>query len=276
MALLDWLPALTSTGGLAVVLWLGRNLIATRLTKSVEHEFNKKLEEQKADQRRSEEHLKSDLRAKESQIVALQSGALIAMASRQQAVDKRRLEAVDQLWASVLALGPARAVATMMVVIKFEAAAKETERNPEARELFKAMSAGMDPKNLDTSSAQKARPFLSPVVWATFSAYTAVCMHAAMRMMMLRSGMGAKDYMDSDSIKKLIVAALPHYKEYIDEHGPSVYNHVLDALESKLLQDIQAMLKGTEGDREAIAQAAEIVKLSAAVVSDVSSARNAA
>ena len=276
MTQLDWLPAIFSTSGLAVVLWLGRNLIAARLTKSVEHEFNIKLEEIKAEQRRSEESLKSELRAKEAQIAALQSGALTAMASRQQALDRRRLESIDQLWASVMALAPARTIATIMVSIKFEEAAKEAERNPQARKLFETMSFGMDPKDLDTSSAQKARPFLSPVVWATFSAYMAVCMHAAMRMMVLRYGMGAKDFADNDSIKKLIVASLPHYKEYIEEHGPAVYNYVLDALESKLLQDIQSMLKGSEVDREAIAQAAEIVKLSAAVVSDVSSAREAA
>lgn len=271
----DWLPAVSSTGALAVILWLGRNLIANRLTKSVEHEFDRKLEVIKAEQRRSEEHLKGEIRAKESQIVALQSGALTSMASRQQAIDKRRLEAVDQIWSSVLALNPARFAALTMSVIKFEAAARESERDPKARQLFEMMSMGLDPKKLDTSAAQKARPFVSAVVWASYSAYAAVCMHAAMRMLALRHGTGT-DFADTDAINKLIVAALPHYERFVGENGPSVYNHVLEALDAKLLQDIQSMLKGSEGDRETVAQAAEIIRLSGAVVATVAAGQSVA
>lgn len=267
----DWLPAITTTGGFAIALWLARNLIATRLTKSVEFEFNTKIEEIKTEQRNSEERLKSELRAKEAQIAALQTGALSAMASRQQSIDKRRLEAIDQLWASFMALTPARSTAIAMTSINFEVAAKEAERNPQARKVFETMSFGLDPKNLDTSSAQRARPFLSPAVWATFSAYSTVCLHAAMRMMTLRHGWGANVLADNNPINKLIVAVLPHYKEYLDEHGPAVYNHVLDALESKLLQDIQSMLTGTESNKEHLEQSAEILKLSNEVMKNISS-----
>ena len=83
MALVGWLPALTTTGLLAVALWLTRNLILTRLTNSVEHEFNAKLETLRTQLRESEERLKADLRAKEAEITALRSGAMTAMASRQ-------------------------------------------------------------------------------------------------------------------------------------------------------------------------------------------------
>lgn len=92
-----WIPSLITTGLLAFALWLGRKLIVTRLAKSVEHEFNTKLEAVRAEFREKDELLKADLRLKESEIAALRGGAMTAMASRQMAVDKRRLEAVDQL-----------------------------------------------------------------------------------------------------------------------------------------------------------------------------------
>jgi hypothetical protein len=55
-----WIPAGATTGSFAVILWLCRSLIATRLTKSVENEFNRKLE-----------NVKAELRTKEAQIDAL-------------------------------------------------------------------------------------------------------------------------------------------------------------------------------------------------------------
>ena len=40
---MDWIPAVSTTTLLAGVLWLARNLIATRLTNSVRHEYDEKL-----------------------------------------------------------------------------------------------------------------------------------------------------------------------------------------------------------------------------------------
>jgi hypothetical protein len=130
--------------------------------------------------------------------------------------------------------------------------------------MFEALTQGLDTKKMDTMAAQSARPFVSPVVWASHSAYSAVYGHVAIRMLGLRQGVG--DVGDIEAINKLVVAALPHYEKYMNEHGASAYHYVLDALETKLLSDIQAMLKGSEGDKDAVARAAEIVKLSEAVI----------
>lgn len=265
MDLTAWIPSLTTTALLAAVLWLARNLISTRLTKNVEYEFNTKLESVRSQMRESEERLKAELRAKETEIAALRSGALTALASRQMALDKRRLEAVDQLWASVTALGPARGIAALMSVISFEKAAPITERDPKARQAFEMMGTAFDIKSLDLSGASKARPFLSPMVWATFSALQAVVMHAVMRWQVLKGGLGAKDFTDNEAISKLIKVALPHYSDYIDQLSPSGYYYVLQALDEQLLKEIQQMLSGVEEDKASIERAAEILRQSNAV-----------
>lgn len=265
MDLTAWFPSLTTTALFAAALWLGRNVISTRLTKSVEHEFNTKLESLRSQMRESEERLKAELRAKETEIAALRSGALTALASRQMAIDKRRLEAIDQLWASVTALGAARGIAALMSSISFEKAAPITERDPKARQAFEIMGTAFDIKSLDLSGASKARPFLSPMVWATFSALQAVVMHAVMRWHILKGGLGAKDFMDNEAISKLIKVALPHYSDYIDKFGPSVYFYALEALDDQLLKEIQQMLSGVEADKASIERAAEIVRQSNAV-----------
>lgn len=260
-----WFPPLTTTALFAAALWFGRKVISTRLTKSVEHEFNSKLESVRSQMRESEERLKAELRAKETEIAALRSGALTALASRQVALDKRRLEAVDQLWASVTALGPARGIAALMSSISFEKAAPITERDPKARQAFEMMGTAFDIKSIDSSGASKARPFLSPMVWATFSALTAVVMHAVMRWHILKGGLGSMDFMDNEAISKLIKVALPHYSDYIDKLGPSGYYYVLEALDDQLLREIRLMLSGVEADKNSIELAAEILRQSNAV-----------
>jgi hypothetical protein len=114
MNVADWIPAISTTSLLAAVLWLLRSVISTRLRASVQHEFYQKVEALKTDLRKSEESFKADLRSKESQIEALRSGALSGLASRKAAIDARRIQAVDQLWAALQALGPAKSVSEIL------------------------------------------------------------------------------------------------------------------------------------------------------------------
>lgn len=262
MNFFNWIPALSSSVLLAGVLWLARNLISTRLTKSVEYEFNRKLEELRGQMRHSEELLKAELRTKEVEISSLRSGALSALASRQMALDKRRLEAVDQLWTTINALSPARSIAAMMSVIDFKKAANESKSNPKAREAFEMMGANFDIKSIDFSGAAKARPFLTPMVWANYSALLAVLMHGTMRYQMLKGGLGMEDFLNHNAVSKLIKTVLPYYSNYLDENGPNAYYYALEPLDAQLLVEIQNMLTGVEADKAGISQAAEIVRQS--------------
>lgn len=255
-----WLPSLTTAGSLSMIAWLSREWISARLTKSIQHEFDCKLEELRADLRESEDRLKARIREKEAEIAALRSGALTALASRHAALDKRRLEAVDQIWHAFNALAPARGLATSMGFIKFEVAAKLAENEPKAREAFSMIGGGFDWSKLDLSEADKARPFLSPMVWAVYLAIRAVAMHSAIRCMVLKGGLGTKDYADADAIRGLIAKVLPHYEGYVKEHGPAVYFNVLQALEEKLIVELNSMMSGEEMDKASLKQAAEIIK----------------
>lgn len=82
MTFIDWLLSTVSTAALlGLVAFLARNLILTRLKASVQHEFDRKLETLRADLHKSEESFKADLRAKETQIEVLRSGALSGLVS---------------------------------------------------------------------------------------------------------------------------------------------------------------------------------------------------
>src|SRR5437879_2292452 len=109
-----FLSTLSATALLSLALWLFHAVIITRLAKSVQHEFDDKLETIRTDLRKSEELFRADLRSKETQIAALRSGAIAGLVSRQAALDKRRLEAVDQLWSALTSLAPLRIASIWM------------------------------------------------------------------------------------------------------------------------------------------------------------------
>jgi hypothetical protein len=91
---------------IGVLIFIGRNWIKARIEQSVRSGFEAKLEALRSDLRRSEEDLKSELRSKEAEITALRDGILSGRTQRQALVDKRRLEAIDGLWAAFTTLAP--------------------------------------------------------------------------------------------------------------------------------------------------------------------------
>jgi hypothetical protein len=247
----NWGPALSTTGLLAGVLWLLRKLILTRLTASVNHEFNEKIEA-----------LRADLKLKEEEISSLRAGALNAMASRKGALDQRQLQAVEQLWAATMEIARTKHISGLMAIVKYEYSMQEAEKNPRFREAFEIMGGGFDIGKLDLSSATKARPFLSPMSWAYFSAYQAIAMQAVAKWTALRHGINAPDMFDHESVKKLVTAALPHREEYIESMGDRAYHYLLEELEELLLSELRAVMDSEDLDRRNVERAAKIVALS--------------
>ncbi|TAJ95786.1 MAG: hypothetical protein EPO31_01185 [Gammaproteobacteria bacterium] len=128
-----WYPSVTTTIALGFLGWLCRSWIITRLRESVSHEFNSQLE-----------LLRADLRIKEAEIATLRASAMSAMSNRQIAVDKRRLEAIEQLWSSIISLTKARGISRLMSFLKFEYAAEVAQKNQKMREMLSVMGGDFD------------------------------------------------------------------------------------------------------------------------------------
>lgn len=256
---MDWIPALSTTALFGAVLWLSRNLISARLTNSVRHEYDEKIENLRTSLRQSEESFKAELKAKESQIDALRSGALSGIVNRQVALYQRQLLAVEQLWAAIISLGPAKAISSWMAVIKFEVVAAEAAKDPRLRELFKTLDSGIDTKALGVSEAAKCRPFVSPLAWAYYSAYQSIVTYGVLKIKTIQVGL-EKDFSDIDHITKLVKVALPHHIGYIEKYGPNAFHYLLDELELSLLAELGNILSGQKADKEHIEKAAQILQ----------------
>lgn len=264
MELSDWIPAISTTGGsavvLVIVLWLSKKLIATRLTASVKHEYDEEIEKLKATLRQNEEFLKAELRARELQIEALSSGALSNVGARQMALHERKIKAVEQLWAAVNSFSDAKAISATMATIKFDAAIKEAAKNEILRQMFKEMGKKFDIKNIQTTEASLTRPFLSPMAWALYSAYSSIIFHSVMKLQMLEAGYDMSKILDTERVASLVKVALPHQKTYIEKYGEAAFFYLLDELESSILKELDSILQGSESDQKSIEQASEIRK----------------
>jgi hypothetical protein len=251
-------------------IYLARHFITVRLTKSVQHEFDTKLEDVKSRLRISEETFKADLVRKQADIqanlgrqqadiVALQSGAIQSRLSRLIALDKRRLEAVDQLWGAVHDLGFAKGIAATIVTLRWDVVSTEVSTNPRLREMFAGFKVDPNKAAEPIRLAQLARPFITPVAWAYYAAYQAILMHAVGFVKMLELGFDPQRFMDDKSLVSLIKAALPHCSEYIDRHGPSAAYYLVEQLESNLLNELQNMLDGSVADIAEVEKASQIL-----------------
>ena len=264
MSIVDWIPAISTTAALAIVGWLLRNWISARLTKSIGFEFDKKLELLKSQHREIEERFRAELRVNETDIASLRAGAMAALSSRQIAVDKRRLDAIDQLWGSVILLNRARGISLMMSSLKYEAVAERAESDPKIRQFLETFGNGFNiTTDLEQTEASKARPFVSPLAWAIYSAIVAIVANGVMRWHFAKGGLGSKDFSDHAALAKMIKAAIPEYSNYIDEQGVSNLHFLVDKLEAKLLAEFNAMMRGGEADRSSVQQTAEIMKYAA-------------
>lgn len=255
---------LLASGGSAalvsLVLWLARNLIITRLTKSVESEYAHLLESYKFDLRRSEESFKAELRSNEVEITALRSGTLSAISSRQLLLDKKRMEACDELWASVVSLGAFKIVSVWMSVIKFEVVAEAAKHDPNVRRLVEILDKQIDPEFLKAQIVpSRSRPFVTPMLWASYSAYATVMMQAVMRAFSIKHGLGA-DLLDFKKTSEVLKLVLPHQTEYIDKFGASCYHFLIEELEEKIISEIHHTISGASTDDAGIQQAAAVIK----------------
>jgi hypothetical protein len=256
----NWIPAITTTSLFGAVLWLARSLITTRLKNSVKNEFDSKLE-----------ILRSELKTKEAQIESLRSGAMSGLITRQGALYQRKLQAIDQIWSSVKELEKAKYISSILGTLKFEACAERSAKDPKFRDFIEKIGGNFDITSLDLSGANHARPFLTPLAWAYYSAYSSVIIQAFTVMQVLKIGVdNAQEYLNLENSNNLLKTVLPLRKEYIEEHGMSVHHYLLDEVEQLLLMELKNIQDGHEDDKENAQRAAAINKEVEKVTNEVS------
>ena len=264
----EW-TSFASASIVALILFAIQTWIVTHIKRGVEHRFARDLETMRAEHHTAEEGIKAALREKEGQLAALRTVALTGVIKRQATLAKRRVEAIDQLWSAVASLGPAKGAAALVQGINFEEASRVAAKNEKARAMFAGLAAPYAAVTYDLKSAMKARPFVSPMAWAIYSAYQAVVLLGITKLNVLKTGIDGKGLLNLNSVSELITTVLPHRADYVRARKDAAYYPLLDELETTLLDELKRMLSGAAEDSDSVARAAAIVRQAERVRSDL-------
>jgi len=241
--------------------YFGRQWFIERIKRSVQHQFDEKIEELRSTLRRNEEQFKSQLQRRESEISSLRTWVLGGAANRQALLDKRRFDAVERVWTTVIDMAPLKYVASIMMRIDFKETAKHAG-DQKVQQFLDAFGGGSftDPAKMKPSVARYEQPFLTEPAWAYFSAYKAILIGSVSRYMALKvGGPGVDKYMTNEPTKKILKAALPNAAQFIDEQEPELYYLLLDEVEAALLSELRRVLDGKEVDHESAVRAKAIM-----------------
>jgi hypothetical protein len=156
-----------------------------------------------------------------------------------------------------------------MQSINFEYAAAATAKDEQARKVFNVFAIPLDKLDTKWQEASKAKPYLTPMAWAYFNAYSSISLLGVMQVYMLANGLADKDLLKHESINNLVKATLPHQMKGIEEHGTGFAFFLLDELEEALLKELRAGLAGSVGSSESLQQASEIVRQAQAISSSL-------
>jgi hypothetical protein len=236
---------------LLAVLLAGKKSIEAGVEKSIQHRLDQKLA-----------IMNSDLRTKEGEIVALRTTVLGLRSQRQALLDKRKLEAVERIWTSLTRLAPFAGVSRMMVGIDFDEAAKRAPDAPNLRQFFNMIAKPSLVDSFDKEHpAIHEQPFLSPLAWGYYSAYSAIVMGAYSTARILAEGVeDAGKLMIRDHAKGLLKTVLPHQSDWIEKNDPSLYYYLLDEIKDLLLAELKRTLEGHEADQGELEQGKRIAE----------------
>jgi hypothetical protein len=242
-----------------VVIFVGRHWIMARVRRGVEHQFDIQIEEIRTKLHQTEEQFKSELRDKEAEITALRNTILAGSASRQALLDKRRFEAVEKVWTAINDFKQLKALSSMMAVMKFDAVAKEVG-DPRIQKFLEVIGTSAPDMQKFKNAARDERPFLPEPAWAYFAAYTQILYANFARFTILKGGWeNPQRIFNSESLKAILKATLPHQSKYIDENDPGTYHYLLDEIEERLLVELRKILEAQEADKAATDRAKAIM-----------------
>lgn len=232
--------------------------------------LNERAEELKSALRKSEAQFNAEMQTAERQIKTLTDASLAFTSRRNEALEARRLQAVERIWVAKGQADKLRFALQIMAAIDFDKSAKAIGHDANAKKFFEMLrDVAARPELLkDFAPIQPERPFVTPRVWAIYSAYFAVVSFAYTQLNMLAIGdpklasVGLSDV----AVNKMLKEALPELGKIIDDHGVAIHPHLIDKLEQDLLTATSDMLAGKADDEATVKRMATIAKLAQEVV----------
>jgi hypothetical protein len=252
--ILSWLAQSSVAALLLLILgYLCRHLIEARLSRSVQHEFDKKLAAFR-------EKLAEEARRSE----AVRNAGFAAQLAQRNLLATKRVEAAQGLWEGVLDARKGIFVASSLDILKVDEVAKEAH-DPRMQTLLKTMvpeevmSDGYSSKLI---SCAKYQPFVSPKAWAFYAAYSTIILVSISKIKMLQAGYNPSRFVKDFHWVSLLGAVLP--SEDAEKIGKSTdygLQWALKRLEDRIVDELKRSMTGESAGLEGAGDAQKILEM---------------
>lgn len=227
------------------------------------------------------ESVKSDLRLKESKIVALQTNVLSGRAGRQALLDTKRIEAAENLWNATIAYDRFTMAVQSFSIIKVDDVGKMATNNAELRDLIDAMTGtrGEDLKAvIPAPDHERFRPYIPDEVWKVFDVYRGIMVFCLMRLKAISFGLeDSEKLFNNKGIVNSIKEVMPHMSEYLDKYDIVGVGHLMGPLRALVLKSIRSVIFDDQTDIENLVASGGILnalsQIDAEVARQVTSAK---
>ncbi|CAI1132899.1 hypothetical protein J8631_24775 [Serratia fonticola] len=237
---LKWvLGVATSTGIIAFVVYLTRETLMRFFTRSVEHQFEKKLESFKADIRDSEKELEQ-----------IRSFLVSARRDRDQALQAKRFEAAESMMHARKALAEFSMLVEYMKNLKTDAILKSGD-DPKIIEFINII---IKPINIDEKLKSYGlfdktlfSLYLGEETIKTFEAYEMIMVNAATMMKIFSMPLSGKEkIINKSNMGKVVIEAAPLSKNGFEKFGDEHAYHWSGYFYAEILKALRKELHGAD------------------------------
>lgn len=211
------------------------------------------------------------LTAEQAKVHDLRQFIISGKLKRHEALIARQIEAADALWNALISDKRHSLLIEMMKVFDIDKINELVNSGGRSETIaFVSSSSGLDKFLADakeqtnqnereiSKAAELSRPFVSPLAWAYYSAFSSISMHAVVTMLAWKNGMDTT-LLQNEKLVETVSRALPHQKKLIEEHGVGATYFLVGELEEKLLLELRRFVRDGETGQELIEQANEII-----------------
>ena len=255
MSNIDWILHALELLVLVVVLPVGGILLRNWIKSSIQHRYNEQLE-----------YLKHELRDYGSQIESTRNSILEMAGAYRNAVERRRLQAVDEIWKGTLTLKRfASPTVELLAHLDIETVVERPE-GPKVKDSFqKSFQFSPSPKEIaeeqSVVTAREARPWVSPLIWTTFTAYEAIVVFSTTQALLFKKGLDPRVIQNPDKTEKFVQFALKSTKFENVQFNNASCPALLEQLESELLFHFQKTISSEIPPQESVEQITEFNRL---------------
>lgn len=251
-----WAGSIGLLGGTVIALgsFFGGTFFRAWIEKSIQAKFDRDIEE-----------VRSQVRKNDHRIESIRNSALSAAAHSNDILTKRRIDAIERLWATSLDLQrykfPTYVAKHMNMDEALKLARQGGADGESLRQFAENISRTVKLEEFPPAkSSDVERLFVSEVAWAMFSAYRTIITIPILQFASIQTGLGESLAGNHEKILDVVKAALPHRKAFIDLQGTNSLNFLVDELEEKLFSALRESLENPSTDAENVARAAEIMR----------------